>query len=458
MASIFRVLLRSGQGLLFGYFLSIILVGTVLLSLPIAWPGSGAIPVVDALFTAVSAACVTGLITINTANFSLFGQIVILLTIQAGGLGIIAISTLYLARPGARMSFESRKLIREYYVEAVEFNPRSILRNVLIVTFAVELLGAVALFFVFRAGGGGGTGGGAGGEPGVFAAIFHAVSAFCNAGFSIFPDSLEGYSSAMGVNIVIMALVVFGGFGFVVVQDVIEWFSRRRHRLSLHSSVVLATSLALILLGAALYLSFGFYDHGAGWGNRVLQSLFQSVTTRTAGFNTLPQDSLSQPAYLQTLSLMFVGGAPGSTAGGIKVSVFALVIAAAVGGTNRFGETRIGRRRVPMEVLTNAYALVVKALLIVLLASAAIMITERIGVTARTGTPALEDLVFEVFSAFGTVGLSRGITPELNTASKIVIIFTMLAGRLGLISIAMPRFRRERERLLEYPRERILIG
>jgi trk system potassium uptake protein TrkH len=155
---------------------------------------------------------------------------------------------------------------------------------------------------------------------------------------------------------------------------------------------------------------------------------------------------------------MFVGGAPGSTAGGIKVSVFALVIAAAVGGTNRFGETRIGRRRVPMEVLTNAYALVVKALLIVLLASAAIMITERIGVTARTGTPALEDLVFEVFSAFGTVGLSRGITPELNTASKIVIIFTMLAGRLGLISIAMPRFRRERERLLEYPRERILIG
>jgi trk system potassium uptake protein TrkH len=457
MASLFRVLLRSGQGLLFGYFLSIILVGTVLLSLPIAWPGTGGIPVVDALFTAVSAACVTGLITINTADFSLFGQIVILLTIQAGGLGIIAISTLYLARPGARMSFESRKLIREYYVEAVEFNPRSILRNVLIVTFAVELIGAVALFFVFRAGGGSG-GGGAAGEPGVFAAVFHAISAFCNAGFSVFPDSLERYSSAAGVNIVVMALIVFGGFGFVVVQDVIEWFSRRRHRLSLHSSVVLATSGGLILLGAALYLTFGFYDQHAGWGERVLQSLFQSVTTRTAGFNTLPQDSLSQPAYLQTLALMFVGGAPGSTAGGIKVSVFALVLAAAVRGTNRVGETRIGRRRVPMEVLTNAYALVVKALLIVLLASAAITITERVGVAAGTGTPALEDLVFEVFSAFGTVGLSRGVTSELNAASKIVIIFTMLAGRLGLISIAMPRFRQERERLLEYPRERILIG
>ena len=457
MAYGFRRLLRSGQGLLFGYFLSIILIGTALLSLPVAWPGAGAVPFIDALFTSVSAACVTGLITINTADFTLFGQIVILLVIQAGGLGIIAISTLYLARPGARMSLESRKLIREYYVEAVEFNPRNILRNVLLVTFALELIGAVALYVMFRFGSGGVAGGGATAEAGVFAAVFHAVSAFCNAGFSVFPDSLERYSNAVGVNIVVMLLIVAGGFGFVVVQDAIEWFSRRRHRLSLHSAVVLATSFALIILGAALYFVFGFYDTDAGWGGRVLQSLFQSVTTRTAGFNTLPQDALSQPAYLQTLSLMFIGGGPGSTAGGIKVSVFALVIVAAVGGTNRFGETRLARRRVPMEVLTNAYGLAAKALLIVLVASVAITITESLG-RAGLGVAALEDLVFEVFSAFGTVGLSRGITPELNAASKVVIILTMLAGRLGLISIAMPRFRQERERLLEYPRERILIG
>jgi trk system potassium uptake protein TrkH len=426
--------------------------------LPFAWPGAGSVPFIDALFTAVSAACVTGLITINTASFSLFGQIVILLVIQAGGLGIIAISTLYLARPGARMSLESRKLIREYYVEAVEFDPRSILRNVLLVTFALELIGAIGLYLMFRFGSGAAAAGGeATADAGVFAAIFHAVSAFCNAGFSIFPDSLERYSGAVGVNTVVMLLIVAGGFGFVVVQDVIESVSRRRHRLSLHSQVVLATSFALILLGAALYLAFGFYDRDAGWGGRVLQSLFQSVTTRTAGFNTLPQDSLSQPAYLQTLSLMFIGGGPGSTAGGIKVSVFALVIVAAVGGTNRFGETRLGRRRVPMEVLTNAYALAAKALLIVVVASVAITITEGVG-RAGVGVAALEDLVFEVFSAFGTVGLSRGVTSELTEASKVVIILTMLTGRLGLISIAMPRFRQERQRLVEYPRERILIG
>lgn len=463
MASSFRRLLRSGQALLFGYFFVVIVVASILLRLPFAWPGEGGIPFIDALFTAVSAACVTGLITVNTADFTLFGQIVILATIQAGGLGIIAITTLYLARPGARISLESRKLIREYYVEAVEFDPRGILRSVLLVTFAIELVGAAILVLLFRSLD----------VPGaVFAGIFHAISAFCNAGFSLFRDSLEGFSGAVGVNLTVMLLVLVGGLGFVVVHDVYDWFTRQRHRLSLHSGVVLSTAFVLVVVGTLFYLLFGFHEDDASWGTRILQALFQSVTTRTAGFNTLPQDTLSQPAYLQTLGLMFVGGGPGSTAGGIKVSVFALVVVAALGGTNRFGETRIGRRRVPMEVLTNAYGFVVKALLIVLAATAALMITESFGAGAGAGPaagaasegaaarrgPSASALVFEVFSAFGTVGLSQGITADLTGPSKIVIILTMLAGRLGLISIAMPRFRQERRRLLEYPRERILIG
>ncbi|MFW5728041.1 MAG: TrkH family potassium uptake protein, partial [Spirochaetota bacterium] len=382
MVSSFRRLLRSGQALLFGYFFVVIAVASVLLRLPYAWPEPGGIAYLDALFTAVSAACVTGLITVNTADFTLFGQIVILATIQAGGLGIIAITTLYLARPGARMSLKSRKLIREYYVEAVEFDPRGILRSVLLVTFAIEAVGAVVLVLLFRSLD----------VPGAtFAGIFHAVSAFCNAGFSLFRDSLEGFSGAVGVNLTVMLLIVVGGLGFVVVHDVYDWFTKRRHRLSLHSGVVLSTAVVLVVLGALFYLLFGFHEEGASWGTRVLQALFQSVTTRTAGFNTLPQNTLSQPAYLQTLGLMFVGGAPGSTAGGIKVSVFALVVIAALGGTNRDGETRIGRRRVPMEVLANAYGFVVKALLIVLAATAALMITEGLGArsdAAAAGTVA----------------------------------------------------------------------
>lgn len=450
MASRIRGLLRSGQALLFGYFFIVILISTVLLSLPAAWPGRGSVGVIDALFTAVSAACVTGLITVNTADFSLFGQIVILVTIQAGALGIISITTLYLARPRARMSLSRRRLIREYYVESVEFDPRDILRSVLIATVAIELVGAALLMFFFRQ---------SGVENAGFAAVFHAVSAFANAGFSIFSDSLEGFADSAGVSITIMLLIVSGGLGFVVLHDLTGRSLGRRRRLSLHSKVVLTTSGVLVLGGAVLYLLFGFYDPASEWGGRVLQALFQSVTTRTAGFNTLPQDGLSQPAYLQTLTLMLIGGGPGSTAGGIKVSVFALVLVASLGGTNRFGETQLGRRRVPMEILTGAYSFLVKALLLLLTAIAALMITQSFSVGAGAGgAAAVEDLVFEVVSAFATVGLSRGLTPELTEASKIVIVLTMLAGRLGLISIAMPRFRQERTPTLEYPRERILIG
>jgi trk system potassium uptake protein TrkH len=485
MASRSWSILRSGHALLFGYFFVVIAVGSGLLALPAAWSGPGGVGYIDALFTAVSAACVTGLITINTADFTLFGQIVILLAIQAGGLGIITITTLYFARPGGRISLQSRKLIRDYYVESVEFDPRRILRSVLLLTFGVELVGALVLLLFFTR---------QGVPDPAFAAVFHAVSAFCNAGFSLFRDSLAGFAAVPGVLFTVMVLIVLGGLGFVVIEDVYEWIMpHRRRRLSLHSRIVLTSTLVLILLGAAVYLAVGFRESDEAFAARLLQSLFQSVTTRTAGFNSVAQESLSSTGYLQTLGLMFVGGGPGSTAGGIKVSVFALVIVAAVGGTNRYGEARIGRRRVPTEVLTRAYAFLIKALLLVAAAAVALIISESLtgggagragevdaaaaGVVqtaagesssaqaAAAGTAAgpgpgipLNALVFEAVSAFGTVGLSQGITSELSNPSKIIVILSMLAGRLGLISIAMPRFRREREALVEYPREPILIG
>ncbi|MFO7782849.1 MAG: potassium transporter TrkG, partial [Spirochaetia bacterium] len=334
--------LQSGRFLLFSYFGVVILVGTVLLSLPVAWPGPGRVAVLDALFTSVSAACVTGLITVNTANFSLFGKLVILAVIEAGGLGIIAFSTLYLWRPGARISLRNRQLIRDFSLETVEFKPRRILRGILLWTFGVQIVGAVFLYAGFSR---------AGLETPFLTSVFHAVSAFCNAGFSLFPDSLERFGGAPVVTGSVGVLIIFGGVGFVVLEDVRKRVLGRRMRLTLHSRVVLAATAVFILLGTLGYLWLLPGDAGAassvapdasgaaaGAEARLSAALFQSVTTRTAGFNTIPQGDMPLPAQFLTLMLMLIGGAPGSTAGGLKVTTVVLVLTAALTGTDRQGE------------------------------------------------------------------------------------------------------------------------
>jgi trk system potassium uptake protein TrkH len=458
--------LHSGRFLLFSYFAAIILIGTVLLSLPAAWPGPGRVAVLDALFTSVSAACVTGLITVNTAEFSLFGKLVILALIEAGGLGIIAFSTLYLWRPGARISLRNRELIRDYSLESVEYKPRRILRGIILWTVGVQLAGAVVLFVGFSR---------AGIETPYLTAVFHAVSAFCNAGFSLFPDSLERFGGAPVVTGSVMVLIVFGGLGFVVLEDVRKRVLGRRKRLTLHSRVVLGATAVFLLLGTIGYLALVPADvyaagaaanpatapdpgaaanPGAGW-YRLSNALFQSVTTRTAGFNTLPQGELPLPAQFLTLLLMLIGGAPGSTAGGLKVTAVVLVVAAALTGTDRQGELQLGRRRVAPDTVRNAFAFAVKATLLLGLAVFALLIAQRI---APDGRWAFSDVVFEAFSAFGTVGLSTGLTPELTAAGKLVVIATMIAGRLGLISLVMPVDRPEKRHAIDYPRGRVLLG
>ncbi len=434
---------------MFTYFLLIIGIGSALLSLPQAWPEPGSIRYIDALFTATSAACVTGLITVNTADFTRFGQTVIMLVIQAGGLGIIAFSTVYLIIPATRMSLRSSSIIREYYVDQVDFDPRRIVRSILVFTLVIQALGVALLVVPFVR---------ASVEAPLFAALFHSISAFCNAGFSTFPNSLEDFVLDHRVTVPIMLLIVVGGIGFVVIQDLSNKLTTHRRRLSLHTRVVLTATATLIVVGTLLFWTI---ERGSGvfagmtGPQSLFAALFQSITPRTAGFNTVPQDTLSPVAQLLTMTFMFTGGAPGSVAGGIKVTTVLIILAAAVIGTDENGDIRFWKRRIPARVVAKAHGLLVKALLIVAISSLLLAVAEYRLI--REGTPVLV-LLFEAFSAFGTVGLSLGVTDALSDAGKLVIVFTMFAGRVGLISLAMPRRKVRGERLIGYPTGEIMIG
>ncbi|MFP4431907.1 MAG: TrkH family potassium uptake protein [Spirochaetaceae bacterium] len=435
----------SASALLIVYFLFIIAVGTLLLWIDGRQAIDGGVSFVDALFTATSAACVTGLYTINTPEWSLFGQLVILFLIQAGGLGIILFSSLFVVQLAGKMSFRRRRLIREYYVSDVETEPKRIIRNILIFTFGAELIGAAVLAAVLAS---------RGAPRPVFSGLFHAVSAFCNAGFSIYTDSLEGFVGAPGVYVTVALLIVLGGLGFVTIHDLTRFARKRRRHLSYHSKIVLLGTAFLIVAGAGAYL---FLDSANGlgdlrWGRRIGAAFFQSVTTRTAGFNTVPQGELSLPSLVLTMALMVTGGAPASIAGGVKLTTMVVVLVSAISGTDAEGAVRFLGRKIPGDTVRRANAFVLKALL--LLTGAVILLSAF----ERANPADFSQLLFEAVSAFGTVGLSTGITPTLSVPGKLVIILTMFAGRIGLITFVLPRGIRRPGPPVDYPRGTLLIG
>ena len=439
---------------LFAYFIILILAGSLLLKLPIAWNNPQKLKYIDALFTSTSAVCVTGLITVQTSDYSIFGQIVILLLIQFGGLGIISFTTLFVALPARKLSLSDRQNVQEYYIDSLETDPIKIVRQILIMTLALELIGAVVLIKPFS---------GYSGALPIFNAVFHSISAFCNAGFSLFPESLMSYRGSLTVNITIMGLIVLGGLGFVVIKDILGRITGRKKNLMLHTRIVLLMTFFLIIGGALLYYLFEANRALMGMknGERVLASLFQSVTTRTAGFNTIEEASLSVPSKMLTLLLMFIGGSSGSIAGGIKVTTFFLVMLIAIHETDSKNELEIFNRKITSRTLTRAMAFTLKAIIILFLSIFALSITEHFFPILngnRVSEKSFISIVFESFSAFGTVGLSLGITHLLSLGGKIVIILTMFAGRVGLISIAMPKFKRYPEHLVDYPKGEVLIG
>jgi len=428
---------------LFSFFIGAILLGTLLLSLP-GMHRNQSLPLVDTLFTATSAVCVTGLITVDTASFTRMGQLVILLLIQIGGLGIITFATLYVALPGRRISVSSRGIISDYTVREVEFQPKSVIRKIIKYTFIFESAGATLLSLRFSKYG-----------YSIFDGVFHSVSAFCNAGFSTFSTGLEQFVGDPIVNFVIMLLISVGGLGFIVIRDLRKYFFSGSRRLSYHSAVVVKTSSLLVIAAFIAYFVLDFSKAFAGlplW-QKVMASLFQAVTPRTAGFDTIAQNQFSHSSQVLTMILMFIGASPASTGGGIKTTTFFILIATAFRYKEGSDRIACGKRNIPPHSVFKAVGIVVKALAIAAVAVIAILISE----SGRGNPITMTEALFETVSALGTVGLSQGITSQLGNLTKVVLILTMFTGRVGFFAIAMPKSDHDIEGYAIMPDAEILI-
>jgi len=433
---------------LLAFFLAVIAVGTLLLLLPASWSDPSdtgtSLAFIDSLFIATSAVCVTGLATVNVADFSRFGQFVILALVQVGGLGIIAYTSLLLIMPGRRLPFRRLRTIRGFSVTDVEYDPARIVRNIVLFTLFIELFGTFMVYLIFL---------GAGvSDPG-FAALFHAVSAFCNAGFSLFPDNLESFKGNPALLCALSLLIVLGGIGFIVLQDIERYLLGKRKNLSYHSKLVLSVTAVLIVGAAAAFwfLERDFSFAGMGPLEKAANALFQAITPRTAGFNAVRQTSLSQPSKFLTIILMFIGGAPGSIAGGIKVSTAYLVLLVMLKRSNERGEINSFKRRLSAETTGTAVVYFLKAGFLLIVAAGALSLSE-----GPRGAD-FAHIIFESVSAFGTVGLSLDFTPYLSVVGKLIIIATMFAGRVGLIALAFP-VSNAKSAYVVYPEAEVLVG
>ena len=429
-------------------FAVIILTGALLLMLPAANRDGAPIPFLDALFTAASATCVTGLVVYDTwTQFTLFGQAVILLLIQIGGLGFMTVAVLISLALRKRIGLRERELMSESLSSLHIGGIIRLARRVLIGTAVLEGVGALllALRFCPRFGF----------WRGVWYGIFHAVSAFCNAGFDLM-GCLEPYSSLTCfrgdplVNAVILLLIVSGGIGFVVWGDL--WDNRGHvRRYLLHTKIMLAGTAILILGGAALFFFMEADASMAGLSipERVLASLFQAVTPRTAGFNTIDVASLSGGGSLLTILLMFIGAGPGSTGGGIKISTAAVMLLSVGAYARGREDINVFHRRIDPALSRRAFCTATFYFLLTLLAALVILQAQSLPV---------RDVLLEVFSAIGTVGLSTGITRSLNALSKLVVILLMYSGRVGSLTVILSVSERQGRRTLVNPTEKIIVG
>jgi trk system potassium uptake protein TrkH len=439
--------------LLLGSFGGLILLGTFLLRLPPLQ--AEPVGLLDCLFTAASAVCVTGLITVDTATaWSPWGQGLILLMFQLGGLGIMTFSLAMLYLAGLRPGLIAHLAVGGSLGFSVRQDLGRLARNVIVFTLGAELLGAVVLGLRF----------GADHPPATAAALgaFHAVSAFCNAGFSLFSDSLQAYAADPVVNLTVMALIVLGGLGFVAVGEVASRWRRRGRgrppRLSLHTRLVLTTSLVLIAGGAAaMWAMEQVAGGGPVWGGGWWASLFTSVTARTAGFNTAPMTELSNASLLLVMGLMFVGASPGSCGGGIKTTALASLYAVARARLGGLATASLYRRGIEDRQVGEAVTLAACSLLVVLAAVVALELTEQ-GAAASHHRGRVLVHAFEAVSAFATVGLSLGATEGLTPAGKLVVIVVMFVGRLGPLTFVYALLKRARAAAYTPAKEKIMLG
>lgn len=443
---------------LFLWYVLLIVCGGLLLSHPIcATRDAEPVAAIDAFFTATSASCVTGLATVSTGNdFSFIGQVLILLLIQLGGIGIITVTTYVTLSWRGRESVRHRATLAETLGAGGAENIRVLLREILAITFLFEGVGFLILFvrFLFDMPWG----------AALWSALFHSVSAFCNAGFSLWDDSLTRYQSDPVVNATIMALIVVGGIGYPVMRDLYRNWKRpegiRWRRLQLHTKLVLAGTALLITLGAVAILMIEWDNVLADrpLGERVLVAVFHSVSARTAGFNTVDIAQLTNATLFILVLLMYVGASPGSAGGGFKVSTFMVLALHAWSKLRGRGSVRAFGRNIPGDVISQSTATVLLFAFIGTVGLALLLVVEEADVPHNRSTGEFLDALFEVVSAQATVGLSTGFTYDLSPGGKLLIMLLMFIGRIGPITLVAILTLDQRRELLKYPDEPVLIG
>lgn len=447
----YKVLNFSPTQIIVGGFIILILAGAILLTLPISASSERA-SFIDALFTATSAACVTGLIVKDTNTFwSPFGKTVIISLIQIGGLGIMSLSTIFSIILRRKIGVKERLTIQESISETSLSGIVRTIKNIIIATFIIESIGAALLStqFIPRFGI----------VHGIIKSYFHSISAFCNAGFDLLSQggakfvSLVPYQDNFIILLTISGLIITGGMGFIVWKDIFN--NRKLSKLSLHTKVVLLASTVLIISGTVLFLLLEWNNSetlgSMSIRHKILNAFFASVTPRTAGFNSINIAEMSDASNFLTIILMFIGAAPGSTGGGIKVTTFSVILFTLVSSIKGNNDVNIMKRHIPVSIIF-------KSISIAVISFSIIVITTMILNLNNEGT--FLECLYEATSAFGTVGLTAGITPKLETSSKIIVLLTMFLGRVGPLSaaIAFTQKQLKRSELYKYPEGRITVG
>lgn len=426
-------------------FAGLILAGALLLMTPQASQAGQSLSFVNALFTATSAVCVTGLVVVDTGTyFSLFGQLVIIFLIQAGGLGIVTMATLMALLMRRRINLRERLIMQEALNHMTVSGVVRITQYIILVTLLIEFIGgsilAIRLYPEF-------------GNQGIYFGYWHAISSFCNAGFDLFGNfgSMTRYVDDITVNLTISSLIILGGIGFTVIFDV--WDNKRWKKLSLHTKLVLITTGFLLLFGTIVIFLLEMNNPNTlqplSVQGKILGSYFQSVSARTAGYNTVDIGQLHDATVFFMVILMFIGASPTSTGGGIKTTTFGVIIAAVWALITGKPDAELFKRRISQALIYKAFSVILIAATLVIFVTMMMSITEK---------ASFLQILFEVVSAFGTVGLTTGITPTLTEQGKIWIILTMFAGRVGPVTLALALALRTKKGMVQYPEGKIIIG
>jgi len=427
-----------------------ILVGSLLLRLPQATTTNMVMPFVDALFMATSATCVTGLVVHDIGReYTLFGQLVILMLIQIGGLGIITFSTFVVSIISQKLSIGSRRIIQESFFQQPIRNMRALFKQVFIWVFAIEGIGALCLYIAMGA------------ERKMYDALFHAISAFCNAGFSLYSDSLTRFRGNASYNLIMVALVITGGLGFIVLSEL--WMNKqnlRKAKLSVHTRLTLLATGGFLVFGM---LVFGLFEAGNVLADmdgveKATTIVFQSVTPRTAGFNTVDYAELTHGTLAVMLFLMVVGGSPGSAAGGIKTTTMAVCFLFLLSRISGKRHPAIFNRSIPADNLHRAFGLLAAYLVMLGLVTVSLLIVQYGTLSYAKSQGHFLEVLFESTSALSTVGLSLGLTEKLSVAGKMIIIGAMFVGRIGVLTVAMILMGKDRGADYKFAEESVLIG